>query len=135
MFIKNGGETMADMLNQRQDKFLRALFETDTIEKACEVAGINKNTGFKYLKDETFLKEYRAIRQEIMRQVTSRLQRVSDDAVKVLEDVMHDKENSTSSSRVQSAKTILDVAFRSIEMDDMQERIEAIERAVGVEND
>ena len=48
---------------------------------------------------------------------------------------MHDKENSTSSSRVQSAKTILDVAFRSIEMDDMQERIEAIEKAVGVDTD
>lgn len=118
---------MADILNQRQEKFLRALFETDTIEKACDVAGINKNTGFKYLKDETFINEYRAIRRELMQQVTGRLQKASDEAVQVLEEVMKDKQNSTPSVRVQSAKTILDVAYRSLEIDDIQERIEKLE--------
>lgn len=118
---------MSDILNQRQEKFLRALFETDTIEKACDVAGINKNTGFKYLKDETFINEYRAIRRELMQQVTGRLQKASDEAVQVLEEVMKDKQNSTPSVRVQSAKTILDVAYRSLEIDDMQERIEKLE--------
>ncbi|MGX6971308.1 phage replication protein [Vagococcus bubulae] len=118
---------MADILNQRQEKFLRALFETDTIEKACDVAGINKNTGFKYLKDETFINEYRVIRRELMQQVTGRLQKASDEAVQVLEEVMKDRQNSTPSVRVQSAKTILDVAYRSLEIDDIQERIEKLE--------
>lgn len=125
---------MADILNQRQEKFLRALFETDTIEKACDVAGINKNTGFKYLKDETFINEYRAIRRELMQQVTGRLQKASDEAVQVLEEVMKDKQNSTPSVRVQSAKTILDVAYRSLEIDDMQERIEKLE-SVTIKNE
>ena len=125
---------MADILNQRQEKFLRALFETDTIEKACDVARINKNTGFKYLKDETFINEYRAIRRELMQQVTGRLQKASDEAVQVLEEVMKDKQNSTPSVRVQSAKTILDVAYRSLEIDDMQERIEKLE-SVTIKNE
>ncbi|UDM74060.1 phage replication protein [Vagococcus fluvialis] len=125
---------MAELLNQRQEKFLKALFETDTIEKACALAGINKNTGFKYMKDEIFIKEYRAIRRELMQQVTSKLQKASDEAVEVLKDVMHDKENSTPSSRVQAAKNILDVAYRSIEIDDTQERLEGLEKAVGVED-
>ncbi|MGF2143403.1 phage replication protein [Vagococcus fluvialis] len=125
---------MAEVLNQRQEKFLKALFETDTIEKACELAGINKNTGFRYMKDELFIKEYRAIRRELMQQVTSKLQKASDEAVEVLKDVMHDKENSTPSSRVQAAKNILDVAYRSIDLDDLQEQVEILQAVVGKNN-
>lgn len=125
-----GSDNVAELLNQRQEKFLKALFETDTIEKACALAGINKNTGFKYMKDEAFIKEYRAIRRDMMQVVTSNLQQASDDAVKVLEDVMHDKENSTPSARVQSAKTVLEMAYRSIDIDDIQERVEGIEEVI-----
>lgn len=103
-------------LNQRQQNFLKALLVTDTIEKACKEANITKATGYKYLRDEAFIYEYRSIRRELMQQVTGKLQQASDEAVKVLEDVMTDKENSTPSARVQSAKTILDVAYRAIEL-------------------
>lgn len=121
---------MAIDLNIRQDRFLKALLEAPSIEKACELAGINKTTGYKYLKDEKFLMEYRKLRREAMQQVTARLQKTSEEAVNVLIDVMHDKEASPS-ARVQSAKNILEIAYRSIELDDIQERIESIERNLG----
>lgn len=121
---------MAIDLNIRQDRFLKALLEAPSIEKACELAGINKTTGYKYLKDEKFLMEYRKLRREAMQQVTARLQKTSEEAVNVLRDVMHDKEASPS-ARVQSAKNILEIAYRSIELDDIQERIESIERNLG----
>jgi len=54
------------MLNQRQEKFLKALLTTASIEEACKQAKITKNTGYKYLKDEAFMKEYRGIRREAM---------------------------------------------------------------------
>lgn len=120
------------MLNQRQDKFLKALLETSSVEEACRVADINKNTGYKYLKDETFMKEYRSTRREIMQTVTSKLQKSAEDAVITLNEVMTDKEAS-SSSRVQAAKNVLDMAYRSIEIDDTQERLEGLEKAAGVE--
>lgn len=116
---------MAIDLNIRQDRFLKALLEAPSIEKACELAGINKTTGYKYLKDEKFLMEYRKLRREAMQQVTARLQKTSEEAVNVLRDVMHDKEASPS-ARVQSAKNILEIAYRSIELDDIQERIESL---------
>ena len=117
---------MAVDLNIRQDRFLKALLEAPSIEKACELAGINKTTGYKYLKDDKFLSEYRKIRREAMQQVTARLQKTSEEAVNVLREVMNDKEASPS-ARVQSAKNVLEIAYRSIELDDMQERIESIE--------
>lgn len=120
---------MAVELNIRQDRFLKALLEAPSIEKACELAGINKTTGYKYLKDEKFLSEYRKIRREAMQQVTARLQKTSEEAVSVLREVMNDKK-ATPSARVQSAKNVLEIAYRSIELDDMQERIESIENKI-----
>ncbi|MDF2534980.1 MAG: phage replication protein [Bacillales bacterium] len=113
-------------LNIRQEKFLKALLEAGTIEQACRMAGINKTTGYKYLKDETFLIEYRKLRREAMQQVTARLQKKSEEAVDVLAEIMNDKDNSPN-ARVQAAKNTLDVAYRSIELDDMAERIEKVE--------
>lgn len=113
-------------LNIRQEKFLKALLEAGTIEQACRMAGINKTTGYKYLKDEAFLVEYRKLRREAMQQVTARLQKKSEEAVDVLAEIMNDKVNSPN-ARVQAAKNTLDVAYRSIELDDMAERIEKVE--------
>lgn len=117
---------MAVDLNIRQDRFLKALLETTTIEAACKMAGINKTTGYKYLKDATFLAEYRKIRRESMQQVTARLQRTSEEAVSVLHEIMLDSDNSPN-ARVQAAKNTLDIAYRSLELDDIQERIEELE--------
>ncbi|WP_442760300.1 phage replication protein [Enterococcus italicus] len=117
---------MAVDLNIRQDRFLKALLETATIEAACKMAGINKTTGYKYLKDATFLAEYRKIRRESMQQVTARLQRTSEEAVSVLHEIMLDSDNSPN-ARVQAAKNTLDIAYRSLELDDIQERIEELE--------
>ncbi|RHK02288.1 phage replication protein [Enterococcus casseliflavus] len=113
-------------LNIRQEKFLKALLEAGTIEQACRMAGINKTTGYKYLKDEAFLVEYRKLRREAMQQVTARLQKKSEEAVDVLAEIMNDKDNSPN-ARVQAAKNTLDVAYRSIELDDIAERIEKVE--------
>lgn len=118
------------MLNQRQERFLKALLETPSIEQACRQADIAKNTGYKYLRDEAFMKEYRGIRRELMQQVTGKLQQASEDAVKVLEEVMNDNVDSTPSARVQAAKNILDIAYRSIEIDDIQERVEQLEGVI-----
>ncbi len=117
---------MNDELNQRQERFLKAMLSTASIDEACKVAGINRNTGYKYLKDERFMRVYRKLRREAMQQVTARLQKVSEQAVQTLQEVMVDQE-STPSSRVQAAKNVLDVAYRSLDIDDTQARVEAIE--------
>lgn len=112
-------------LNVRQDRFLKALLECASVDQACKKAGINRTTGYKYLKDALFMEEYRSLRRESMQQVTARLQKASEEAVEVLKEVMNDKE-APHTSRVTSAKNVLDVAYRSLELDDQQEEIEKI---------
>lgn len=113
-------------LNIRQERFLKALLETGTIDEACKKAKINRSTGYKYLKEDAFLSEYRALRREAMQQVTAKLQKRSKEAVDVLAEVMLDKD-SPATSRVQSAKNVLDMAYKAIELDDIGERLEKLE--------
>lgn len=121
-------------LNIRQDKFLKALLEAGSIDEACKMANINRTTGYKYLKDSTFMNEYRSLRREAMQQVTARLQKKSEEAVQVLSDIMLDVDAPTG-SRVQSAKNVLDVAYRSIELDDIQLQLDDIKAAIEMDSD
>lgn len=114
-------------LKPKQEKFIISLMSKPTTEEAIQEAGINRNTAYKYLRDPTFSEEYRRIRRETMQQVTSKLQKASVLAVETLLDVMTDKELSTPSSRVQASRTVLENAYKGIELDDLQQRIEQLE--------
>lgn len=116
---------MAD-LNIRQERFLKSMLEAGSIEEACNNAGINRTTGYKYLRNKEFMDEYRSLRREIMQGVTAQLQKISSKAVDTLMQVMLDEE-APASSRVQSARAILDNAYKGIELDDILERVEQIE--------
>lgn len=122
------GEKMEE-LNIRQDRFLKALLSQATIEQACKQAKINKTTGYKYLKDERFLLEYRKLRRESMQQVTARLQKASEQAVDVIVSVMLDEDNPPN-VRQTAAKNVLDIAYRSIELNDISERMETLEKTM-----
>ncbi|EFU74341.1 hypothetical protein [Enterococcus italicus] len=119
-------------LNIRQDRFLKALLQCASVDQACKEAGINRTTGYKYLKDELFMDEYRSLRRDAMQQVTAQLQKKSEEAVQVLSEVMNDKE-APHASRVTSAKNVLDVAYRSLELDDLQQEVDKLKTALEAE--
>ncbi|MGY0400679.1 phage replication protein [Carnobacterium jeotgali] len=114
-------------LKPKQEQLIIALMSTPTNEEAFVKAGIDRTTAYKYLKDPDFSSEYRRIRRETMQTITSQLQQASSTAVETLIDVMTDTELSTPSARVQASKAVLDNAYRGIENDDLQERIEKLE--------
>lgn len=113
-------------LNIRQDRFLKALLESSSVDEATKKANITRATGYKYLKDKRFMEEYRNLRRDAMQQVTTRLQQASVEAVDVLKEVMNDKD-APAASRVSSAKNVLDVAYRAFELDDLQEVLAEVE--------
>lgn len=107
-----------------------ALMATNTIIEACREAGITNNTGHKYLNNPEFKQAYMKLRRETMQQATNKLQQSAVLAVETLESVMSDIDNSTPSARVQAARAVLENAYRSLELDDIQQRIEELENRV-----
>ena len=59
----------------------------------------------------------------------ARIQRAADDAVTTLHDVARD-DQAPPSSRISAAKTILDIAYRSLEQEDLALRMDALEAQV-----
>ena len=111
----------------RQEKFMIALMNTNTIIEACKEANITNNTGHKYLNNTEFKQAYMKLRRETMQQATNKLQQSAVMAVETLENVMSDIDNSTPSARVQAARAVLDNAYKSLEIDDIQQRLDVLE--------
>lgn len=115
----------------RKTGFLQALLTEPTIEKAAERAGIAKSTAYKYLKDTKFNKRLLEKKREVMAQVTSQLQQQALEAVKVLSDIMTDEE-APEYARISAAKSVLDNAYKGLDLEDIQVRLAKIEE--GMEN-
>ena len=116
---------MGEKVTPRQEKFALALMTSNTIEEARETVGISRTTVNKWQRDITFKRYYRELRLNAMQQTTARLQAVSMEAVEVLHNLMTD-ETVSPFVRQQSAKTILEGAYKAHETGDILEVVEEI---------
>jgi hypothetical protein len=116
-------------LPRKQQQAIAALIEAPTIREAAGVVGIGEATLFRWLQHADFQNAYRHAKQQIVSQAISRLQKASGEAVETLREIMNDT-NKPPSARVSCAKTILDMAAKALEMDNLSTRIEALEKRV-----
>ena len=116
-------------LSPKKQRAIIALLEQPSIQKAATVAGIGETTLHRWLNDKAFKDSFRAAKQQIVTQAISRLQSISGKAVTALVDILDDK-NHPPSTRVTAAKAVLEMATKFIEIQDLQHRLEEIEKAL-----
>lgn len=103
-----------------------ALFESNSVVEASKKTGITEQTGHKYLKNPIFKERYRKLRREKFEQATANIVNSVDEAIQVLKDVMNNDEE-VGATRVQSARAIISNAFKSYELQEIEERLDNIE--------
>ena len=118
--------------SQRQQLVL-ALLEQPTLEKAAAVVGISAVTAWRITKTPEFEREFRQARHDSYSKAVARLQRASGAAASVLLKTMVDPQTPPA-SRVKAAVSVLDIAIRAIERDDLEQRLSALEQAIEVRN-
>jgi hypothetical protein len=118
----------SDKLSAKQHKAISGLLSEPTIRQAAKVADVPEKTLFNWLKNPDFDAAYRAARRESVQQATARLQFASSAAVTVLYQLMA-RDTVHASIRLSAAKTILDLSIKTLEIDDLAARLEALERA------
>lgn len=123
------GKVKKAVLPKRQETALAALLSCPTIKEASEACGISEVTLWRYLRDAKFLSRYRAAQREVVQHAVMRLQHDTSEAAKVLCEIAKDT-NAPASSRVAASRTILDQAIRSIELGEMQERVDKLEERI-----
>jgi hypothetical protein len=111
-----------------QDAALRALLANNTIEAAARQAGISSRTLRRYMQRPAFAEALRAARRETVRGISKRLQDAAVEAVDTLRAVM--KDESAPGPRVTAARCILELSFKAAELEEVEQRIAALEDRV-----
>jgi hypothetical protein len=114
-------------LTAKQEQALIALLDCGEIKQAAETAGVTKVTLWRWLQSPEFQSRYRAARRQLVETAIAQLQSDCTVAVRVLREVAEDKE-APASSRVAAAKTIIEQSVAAIQLTDLQERLEEVER-------
>ena len=113
-------------LTHKQEKFLLALITTPTTLQASEKAGITESTAYRYMKLPAFKEAQRKLMRELMATVTGRLQYEATASVNVLAE-LRDNPDTPPYSRVEASKILLEMAYKTYELDDVLQRIEQLE--------
>ena len=111
-----------------KEQAIAALLTQRTTEDAARSVGIGPATLLRWLKEPEFDAAYRAARRAAFSQSIARLQHASSAAVATLLKIMVDQ-NAPASTRVRAADSVLDHAAKSIEIEDIEVRVAALEEA------
>ena len=119
---------MSQKLSGKQEVALSALLTEPTVETVAVKAGITPRTLYRWLNAPPFVAAYREARRQAVQRATGRLQQAANDAVTTLQDVMTDT-TAPAPARVTAAKSVLEMAIKAVEIEDLTARIEALEQA------
>ena len=118
----------------KQEKTIAALMSTATVTDAAKVAGVGERTVYAWLAEPGFDAAYRAARRDAVQQATARLQQMSGRAVVVVAQLMLDT-SKPASVRLAAARTVLELAVKAVELDDLQQQLAALaERLAAIES-
>ena len=113
-------------ISRKQDTAIGALLSRPTISAAAESVGIGESTLRRWLTDRDFLAASRAARREAVSQAVGHLQGACSVAVVALTDISQDA-NCPASARVSAARTVLELALKGVELEDLAVRVEELE--------
>ena len=109
------------------EEAIAALLTEASIEAAAQQVGIGYRTLHRWLREDTdFQKAYRKAKRHVVEQAMTQVQQASGTAVATLLAVMQDPET-PASAKVSAAKAVLEQALKTVEIEDLESRIAALE--------
>ena len=118
-----------EKLSRNQERAIAALLTHPTMSKAAAAAGVGEVTLWRWMQIPEFKEQYRLARREAVSQAVGHLQGACSVAVLALTDISQDV-NCPASARVSAAKSILELALKGVELEDLAVRVEELESQV-----
>ena len=112
---------------QREEAAIAALLSEPTLEAAATRAGIGESTLLRWLEEPAFQARYRDAKRRVLEHAVSRLQQSAGKAVDVLVGIAEDR-TAPHTARVSAARTVLDQAFRGLEVLDLAAEVAELKR-------
>lgn len=114
-------------LSNRQLLAISQIIASTTLEEARRKAKISKGTLYAWLRDDAFKAELKRQRDEVIKESLARLKSAITKAVEELIKLM---DSSRPELRRLASKDILEYALKSIELEEIEERLDKVEQAI-----
>jgi hypothetical protein len=121
--------TEPSLLTPKQEEAITALLNCPTIKKAADQIGMSDRQIFRWMDEPAFSKAYRAARRQAFSHAISLTQQYAPAAVAALTKISTDP-SAPHAARVSASTALLKFSRESIELDDLAERLAAIEQQV-----
>jgi hypothetical protein len=126
--VVNAAEMGASKLTRKQEEAIAALLRHSRLDEAAKAVGVAPVTLWRWLQDENFRQAYEAARKQVLSRAIESLQAASEGAVATLVEL---KDKATKESvRLNAAKALLDLAFNTAALLEIEERLERLEELV-----
>ena len=112
-------------LSRKQEDAIAALLTHGTVRDAAKACKVGEATLFRWLQIPSFHERYTAARREVLQAALTMLQSVARAAVATL---ARNLKCGVPSTEVAAARAILDTAIRAHELEEMTQRVEALEQ-------
>ena len=113
-------------LTVKQSAFLMEYARTDNLSQACRVAGINRTTGYNYLKNDDFQYALEQMKTKIVNAAWTQLSSHLEVAVGKVIDILNDPKTSTN-AKLRATELIFNYAARYADNRDILTRMERLE--------
>jgi DNA-binding transcriptional MerR regulator len=116
-----------EKFGRQKELAIAALLAVPTLGEAAQVCGVSERTLRRWLQDEIFAQRYRRERTRMLESAVNLLRRKSMAAVETLTEVADDKQ-SPAGARVSAARSLIELAIKGAEVQDLEERITELEQ-------
>jgi len=114
------------MLNSKQKKFIPEFIKTGSINAACKIVKIDRQTYYNWLKDEEFAAELKQQQDSLYSGALTELKSLFNNAVDAYKALLTSNDESI---KFRTASAIIDNTVKIIDNKELQERIEILEQA------
>jgi len=119
---------MSRKLTRKQEEAIVALLTARSVEEAAKTCNTSARTLYRWLNEAAFGAAYRTAKRKAFGQATTRLQQAAGPAAGTLMKVMVDPAT-PAATRVRAAESILSHGAKAIEIEDIEARLEELERS------
>lgn len=118
-----------EKLSRKQEQAISALITSPTISAAAIACSVGDATLRRWLKLPQFSTAYKEARRGTVSQAVACMQQASSEAVQTLREIMGNTD-APATSRLSAAKTILELSLKSVELDNLEERLSLLEASM-----
>ena len=122
------------VLTSKQETAIVALLTNATLSGAAKACNVSETTLWRWQKEELFHREYLLARHQTIENAVGLLQKATGAASATMINLMKD-EAVAASTRLSAARSVMEYALKSLEVEILEVRVKALEEAYEVQDE